>query len=184
MVRRTLRLLDRSAGLLAKAGIVLSALALLASLVLIACSVAMRYVVNRPVVWVDELIGYLLVGIVMLAAAEALRRGEHIAVDIVTERLGPRGRKATVVAGLVAVALCGAFLIVEGWGMVAFSQTIGIVSTGSLAVPIWIPQSLVPIGGAMLLLTAVAGLARIGLGESPTEGGHLPADEATVDRTP
>ena len=44
--------------------------------------------------------GYLLVASVMLAAADALFGGEHIAVDIVTERLAPRGKRIAFLFGL------------------------------------------------------------------------------------
>ncbi len=179
---RLLSLFDRAVGLLTRAGIALSALTLLVALAAIGYGVAMRYLFNRPIPWVDELVGYLLVAMVMLAAADALRKGEHIAVDIVTERLGRRGRRVTAAAGLLAVAVCGAFLIEEGWGMVAFSRMIGIVSTGSLAVPIWLPQLLIPIGGALLLLAALAGLVRMAQGRPPTDEVHPPADEAGLDR--
>ena len=172
MLRRVVSALDRAAALLAGFGVALAAVALLVSLAAIGYGVVMRYVVARPIVWVDELISYLLVAIVMLAAADAQRRGEHIAVDIVTDRLGPAGRRMAALAGLVAVAVCGAFLIVEGWGMVAFSRMIGIISTGSLAVPMWLPQLLIPIGGAMLLLAALTGLARAALDPRSGEAAH------------
>ena len=134
----------------------LSAAALLASLVVIVYGVVRRYVFNTPVAWTDELVGYLLVASVMLAAADALLGGEHISVDIVTERLGARARRIAYLFGLVAVAASGILLMVEGLGMVRFSRQVGLRSNGDLAVPLWIPQSLVPLGALLLLLAAVA----------------------------
>ena len=116
-----LRLFDRLVRRLATLGIALAAIALIASMALIVYSVAMRYALNQPVVWVDELVGYLLVATVMLAAADALLEGEHIAVDIVTERLSSRGRRLTLLGGLVAVAASAVLLAVEGVDMVRFS---------------------------------------------------------------
>lgn len=151
---------------LAQLGIALAALALLASLVLIVYSVVMRYFLNQPAAWVDELVGYLLVACVMLAAADALLQGEHLAVDLLTERLGAPGRRRTLLAGLVAVALCGVLLAVEGWDMVAFSRMVGLKSNGYMAVPMWIPQLLIPIGALLLLLAAVVALHAAARGEA------------------
>jgi TRAP-type C4-dicarboxylate transport system permease small subunit len=134
----------------------LSAAALLASLAVIVYGVVRRYVFNTPVAWTDELVGYLLVASVMLAAADALLGGEHISVDIVSERLGWRARRIAYLFGLVAVAGSGVLLMVEGLGMVRFSRQVGLRSNGDLAVPLWIPQSLVPLGALLLLLAAVA----------------------------
>ena len=151
---------------LAHVGIALAAIALLASMAMIVYSVVMRYLLNQPIPWVDEMVGYLLVACVMLAAADALRQGEHIAVDIVTERLSARGKRWTAVLGLLAVALSALLLLVEGWDMVAFSWMVGLLSNGYLAVPMWIPQALVPVGALLLLLAAIAALGAAWRGEA------------------
>jgi TRAP-type C4-dicarboxylate transport system permease small subunit len=147
--------IDRLVRALARLGIALAAIALLASMFLIGYSVVMRYFLNRPAAWVDELSGYLLVAAVMLAAADALLEGEHIAVDILTERLSARGRRWTVLGGLIAVALSALLLAIEGADMVGFSRMVGLMSNGYLAVPMWIPQLLVPIGAALMLAAAM-----------------------------
>jgi len=154
-----MKALDRFVRALARLGIALAAIALLASMFLIGYSVVMRYFLNQPAAWVDELAGYLLVAAVMLAAADALLEGEHIAVDILTERLSARGRHWTLLGGLVAVALSALLLALEGVDMVGFSRMVGLMSNGYLAVPMWIPQLLVPIGAALMLAAAVIAFA-------------------------
>ena len=150
-----MQLFDRLVRRLATLGIALAAIALIASMVLIVYSVVMRYALNQPVAWVDELVGYLLVATVMLAAADTLLEGEHIAVDIVTERLSSGGRRVALLGGLVAVAASAVLLAVEGVDMVRFSQMVGLMSNGYMAVPMWIPQLLVPIGAALMGAAAV-----------------------------
>ena len=132
-----------------------SAFALLTSLAAIAYSVIRRYVFGAPVAWTDELVGYLLVASVMLAAADALFAGEHIAVDLLTERLRVRGKRLAFLFGLVAVAASALLLAFEGIGTVQFSRQVGLRSNGDLALPMWIPQLLVPIGALLLMLAAV-----------------------------
>jgi TRAP-type C4-dicarboxylate transport system permease small subunit len=147
---------QRIVAVVARIALGLSAAALLASLVTIVYSVVRRYVFNAPVAWSDEVVGYLLVATVMLAAADALLGGEHITVDIVTERLAPRGKRIAFLFGLAAVAVTAILLVVEGIGTVRFSLMVGQRSNGELALPLWIPQALVPIGAALLLAAAVA----------------------------
>jgi len=153
-----MRMFDRIVAWLATLGLALAASALLTSLALIVYSVGMRYFVNQPQAWVDEAVGYLLVASVMLAGAAALRDGEHICVDIVTEKLSSRGRRIIAFAGLIAVAITAALLVFEGYGTVAFSHMVGLRSNGYLALPLWIPQLLIPIGAALLGLAAIAAL--------------------------
>jgi TRAP-type C4-dicarboxylate transport system permease small subunit len=167
--------LERLVRRLARIGIALAAAALLVSLALIAWSVVMRYFLNQPIAWVDELVGYLLVVSVMLAAADALQEGEHIAVDIVTERLGPRGRRIVLLIGLVAVAVSAALLVYEGYDMVAFSKMVNLLSNGYLAVPMWIPQLAVPVGALLLLAAAIVGFAAAWRNEGATAEPRRPA---------
>ena len=176
-----IKALDRVVGALATLGVALAAVGLIASMFLIAYSVVMRYFLNQPVSWVDEFVGYLLVASVMLAATDALRHGEHIAVDIVTERLGARGRRVVALAGLIAVALAAGLLAVEGWDMVAFSRRVGLLSNGKLAVPMWIPQLAVPVGAALLAAGAVVAFLLALAGRPPAAAVRALHPRAGVD---
>ena len=180
-----MRLLERLIRWLCALGVALAAVSVLLSLALIGYSVVMRYFLNDPVPWVDELVGYLLVASVMLGAGEALRQGEHISVDIVTEKLGPRGQRIARIFGLLAVALTAAILAWQGWETAAFSKMVGLVSNGYLAAPMWIPQVAVPAGAAILLATAVAVLIAMLRGDPGAlpKGGHgIPGDAKSPPR--
>jgi TRAP-type C4-dicarboxylate transport system permease small subunit len=148
---------------------VLSAAALLVSLALIAWAVVMRYALNRPPAWVDDAVGFLLVGIVMLAAAQVLRRGEHISVDLLASRLSPRARRwADAWAALAALA-AGLVLAANGWSTAMFSRSLGIVAEGNVEIPVFWVQLALPLGGAMMALVALESLARLAAGEPPAE---------------
>jgi TRAP-type C4-dicarboxylate transport system permease small subunit len=142
----------------ARLALALSAAAMLLSLALIVYAVFERYVLGTPVPWTDELVGYLLVAMVMLAAGDALLEGEHISVDIITERLSGRGKRITLMIGLGAVIVVGVLILLQGVGMVSFARMVGLRSNGDLATPMWMPQLFIPLGGALL---AAAGLAAL-----------------------
>lgn len=158
---RTVRAVDRLSRLLSDIGIAISGLAMLVSLVLVIYGVVLRYALNRPQSWLDELVGYLLVATVMLGAADALRQREHIAIDIITGRLDHKKRFWVAVLALLCVAATAFLFIYEGWGAVAFSKMVDMRSTGHLDMPIWTMQLLIPVGGALLLLNAVTLLLRL-----------------------
>jgi TRAP-type C4-dicarboxylate transport system permease small subunit len=153
--------------LLTDAAAAAAAASVLVMLALVAYSVGMRYLLNRPQVWVDELVGFMLVGSVMFAVAEALRRGEHISIDLLTEKLGPRGKRAAAVFGLLAVLATAAALLWEGWETVAFARMLGLMTEGYVTLPLWLLQLMIPLGGALLLLACLAELLRIAAGLPP-----------------
>lgn len=152
---------------LARLGAAVSALGVLSVLAITAYSVFQRYVLGTPVTWTDELSGYLVVGIVMFGAAETLRRGEHISVDLITTRLGPTGSRLAAVWGQVAVILLVAAILASAVTAVRFSYDFGIYSDGYLAVAMWIPQSALLIGCALIIATALARLVTLIAGRRP-----------------
>ena len=150
-----LRALGHVVRVLAGAGMAVAAASLLLSLCLIGWAVVMRYVFNAAPVWVDEVVGFLLVAIVMLAAARTLRRGEHIGVDLLVDRLSPRARRWTQAWAALAVGLVACVLIINGWGTASLARMLGLVTEGNLEWPTWMLMLLMPVGGALLLLAAI-----------------------------
>lgn len=182
-----LRVLGRVTRWLLALAIGTSAAAVLVSLLLIGWSVVMRYAFNRAPVWVDDLVGFLLVAIVMLAAAQVLRRGEHIGVDVFTERLGPRGARWAQAWALAAALVVALILVVNGWQTALQSRQFGVVTEGRLEWPVWLLMLLLPAGGALMALVAVEALWRLALGLPPvatplTHG--MPSDDVAAAAPP
>lgn len=150
-----LRALGHVVRALAGAGMAVAAASLLLSLCLIGWAVVMRYVFNDAPVWVDEVVGFLLVATVMLAAARTLRRGEHIGVDMLVDRLSPAPRRWAQAWAALAVAAVACVLIINGWGTASLARMLGLVTEGNLEWPTWMLMLLMPVGGALLLLAAV-----------------------------
>lgn len=164
MSRAALALAARAIGAAAHGALALSALGVLVSLALIAWAVVMRYAFNRPPVWVDDAVGFMLVGIVMLAAAQVLRRGEHIGVDLLTTRLGARARRWAEGWSALAALAVALILVVNGWRTAMFTRSLGIVAEGQIEVPVFWLQLLLPLGGLMMALVALEALARLAAG--------------------
>lgn len=132
-------------------------------------SVFNRYVLGTPVTWTDELSGYLVVAIVMFGAAETLRRGEHISVDLITARASPLLGKLLAVWGLIAVILLTVAMLWSAVVAVRFSWNFEMYSDGYLAVQMWVPQSALVVGSALVILAAGARLYTLLTVRSRTE---------------
>jgi TRAP-type C4-dicarboxylate transport system permease small subunit len=167
------RALGRCIGVINGVAMAVSAAGVLVSLALIAWSVAMRYLFNRPPVWVDEVVGFMLVGIVMLAAADVLRRGEHIGVDLFTAGLSGRARLWVQAWSSLSVLAVSLILIVNGWQSAMFSKMLGIVTEGHLELPVYWLMLMLPLGGLLMLLTTVEAFVRLATGApSLAAAGH------------
>ena len=127
-------------------------LALCAALILALCAVvlyeiAARYLFDAPTIWAQEISVYLLLACAFFGFAPTMYAGEHIRIDLLVKRLG-RARSALELATCLAIAAWG------GYETVLQSLRFGRRSLTLLAVPVWIPQLVVPVG--MLLLCAAA----------------------------
>jgi len=140
---------------LCRLGTMLGALLVIATMAVVGYSVVLRYIFGEPQVWTDELVSFWLVAIVMLGAADVLRRGEHIGIDLVTNLLPPHMQTWADVWGLVSVIIFSIVLSISGWKMVDFSWSVGLLSDGYLELPMWIPQTFIPIGFALMGLAAL-----------------------------
>jgi TRAP-type C4-dicarboxylate transport system permease small subunit len=174
--RGVIELLARTIGRINTLAVGLSAAGILISLGLIAWAVVMRYVFNRPPVWADEVVGFMLVGIVMLAAAQSLRRGEHIGVDILVARLGARGRFWAQLWSSLSVLVVSIIFIVNGWRTAMFSRQIGVLTEGNLEIPVFWLQLFLPLGGFLMLLVSLETILRL-LAGAPSLATQTHADE-------
>lgn len=101
---------------------------------------------------VSEMAAYLLVGATFLSMAYTLTHHAHIRVTLVISRLPPRARVwVETLCLLVALAL-SVLLTWELVGLVRESLEYNDVSSGLLAIPLWIPQSVLVIGIALMCL--------------------------------
>ncbi|WP_375568905.1 TRAP transporter small permease [Seohaeicola saemankumensis] len=134
----------------------LSALTILWIFAQICIAVVFRYLLDQPLQWSDEMIGYLLVAAVMLGAAEALRRGDHIAIDLMITRLSPGAVRLQKGFAHLCVMAFATVIGVSIWDAISFAHAFGSYSVGYIEIQTWIPQ--VPVLAGSVLLGLMAGL--------------------------
>lgn len=154
----------------------LSAIGILIALGLVVYAVVARYGFNAAPTWVDDTVGFMLAGIVMLATASTLRRGQHVSVDMLTGALSTRSPRAKRIADLwsaLAVGVFSVMLIVNGWETAMSSRMLGITTSGNVEIPIYWLELLLPLGGGLMLLVTIEALLRL-LTNTPSlaTGGH------------
>src|SRR5689334_4698231 len=129
-------------------------------LVLINVEVAARYVFNTSTLMADEYGGYLMAWITMLGAVHILRADRHLTMTAFVDRLSPRARNAAgIVAAMIGLGIC-IVLLYATCVLVGNSARFGSRSIQPSATPLLWPQSIVPIGYALLCLAYVEEIAR------------------------
>jgi TRAP-type C4-dicarboxylate transport system permease small subunit len=145
-MRKMLTLLYDGAGAFA-------ALFMIGCLLMVLASVAGR-MLNFHLRGADAYAGYCMAAAGFLALAHTLKRGEHIRVTLILERLGIRGKHVLeIIAHAIGAFFSGAF----AWFSVRLayqSYAFNDISQGNDATPLWIPQIGMAVG-AIILFVAI-----------------------------
>lgn len=136
----------------------LGGLVLLAIVMLSCLQVFMRFVLDAPLPWPEELSTLLLVWAVFVGSAVAVAREAHLRVDFVISRLSPRGARvvrsfAQLCVLVVAIAMCW-----FGWQF--FKSTAGDTST-SLGYGRNLYYLPIALSGAAMIAASVINLTRL-----------------------
>lgn len=158
-------------GWMERVGAWVCGLALIVTLAITAVEVFTRAVFNFSFQISDDLGGYLLVAITFLSLAYCQVTNAFHKVQFVQDRLKPRPRAILnlffLAVAIVSVAAITWFLTV--FAIDAFKS--GDVAPTNLQTPMWIPQSIMPLGMAMLLValikTAIVELRAFRSGQLP-----------------
>lgn len=130
---------------------------LLLSVLLICANAFGRYVLHAPIIWAEEVLGYVLVWLVYLGAVDVTREGGHLSMDLVTQSLRPRWRRALeLLANLVFLAVC-ALIVYQAIGTLPqynyYSQVAGL--------PVDVLHTVIPVSFSLMFLLVAARCVRI-----------------------
>ncbi|MEE4352499.1 MAG: TRAP transporter small permease [Desulfatiglans sp.] len=128
---------------------------LTAMAVIVFLEVLFRYLFLLPLFWTEELARYCLVWASLLGASVALKRGEHIAVSLLVERLPKRVERAVVQAARLSVAL---ILVVILWGGITLVSVTSLQTSPALRIPMAVPYLALPINSGIMLLHIIVAL--------------------------
>jgi C4-dicarboxylate transporter, DctQ subunit len=127
----------------------LGSLAMIVGLV----QVAGRYLAPRYAIsWAEEVIVYLIVWGIMLAASQLVRTDGHVRPDLVLRAVPPRIQRWMEVVNCVAALAFCIGLGWYGWSIVATSWQLDERSSSDLQFPIWLYSAAIPTGA--MLMTA------------------------------
>lgn len=138
---------------LAKVTEAIAACLLAAVILMNLAQVYFRYVLVDPISWTEETMRYSTTWMVMLAAAPAFLRREHMEISLFDGVKSPRVRRAV---NLVMHACVAGFCLLLIWeGFPAAIDNMRQVSP-AVRIPMTIPYLAIPVGATLILINTVA----------------------------
>jgi tripartite ATP-independent transporter DctM subunit len=135
-----------------------AALLVLAEIGVLFAGVVSRYVFHAPLVWSDELASILFLWLSMLGAVVALRRGEHMRMTALLQKVQPSTR---AMLDAFAIAASIAFLVLIVWPSVDYAYEESFIVTPALEISNAWRAAAIPAGIGIMLVMALLRLLRI-----------------------
>ena len=152
----------------------------LAAMIVGLVQVVGRYVAPRYAIsWAEEVIVYLVVWGIMLAASQLVRTDGHVRPDLVLRAVSPRVQRWMEVANcIIALAFCLA-LAWYGLSIVQTSWMLDERSSSDVQFPMWLYSAAVPTGAALMSGRYIVRLYRYLFAFDPATMtvGHIPEHE-------
>ncbi len=136
---------------------VVLAVSMAAMVVLMLYQVILRYVFSASNSWSEELVRYLFILDVMLAASIAVRRNSHLQIDVLINCFGPKLKRIFTIAATLAGIVFLAFLF---WYSLDLCTTATSNVSPGLGIPMSIPYACVPLGTVLMILSSIEVILR------------------------
>ena len=126
---------------------------------LILAQILGRYVFNFSIAWSEEVATFAQIWLVMLGAGVAMRRRQHVGIDMLVVRLPFAVQRVAKTASLLLAVWFLLVVVVGSFGMLGIGL---ILKSPALQVPMVLPYAALPIGMSYVLLElAIATLPEI-----------------------
>ena len=135
----------------------LAALAVCAEVVILLISVFSRFVLHQPLVWADELASTVFLWLAMFGTVVALRRGEHMRMTALVNRLSPAWRAR---AEAIAVATPCLFIAILLWPAIDYAMGEWVVESPALGLHGTVREAALAVGCFLMLAVSGVRLAR------------------------
>ncbi|MDB5856414.1 MAG: transporter permease [Ramlibacter sp.] len=153
--RRAVAIIDRFLGFASE---IPAAILVLVEIIVLFSGVVSRYVLHRPLTWSDELASILFLWLAMFGAVIALRRSEHMRMTALVDMASPGVRAFLDVLAAVAAT---AFLLLIAHPAFDFAYEEMVVTSPSLEISNAWRAAALPIGVALMVLSALVKLAEV-----------------------
>lgn len=111
--------------------------------------------------------GYAMAASIFLALAYTLREGGHIRVGLLLTYVSPKVKRALEIWCLLVFSMLALYMAYACISFVHDSYRFADVSTGMLAIPLWIPQSSMALGTVLLAVALIEETIRVIRGNQP-----------------
>ena len=121
--------------------------------IVVTWQVIARYIMTNPSSWTEELARFMLVWVSILGAAYVSGKREHIAIDILQQRMQPEKKRKFQILIDVIIILFALFVFVIG-GINLVEITLHQISS-AMRIPLGYVYAIIPFSGILIIIYAL-----------------------------
>ena len=114
-------------------------------------NIVVRHFTNASFAFTEELVGPLFILVTLVGAGAVARRGGHIGLTLITDKLSENKRKYVFTFTALLSIFFSVLIVYQGYNITTTQIARG-VTTPALRWPQWVFTSFVPIGGFFMVL--------------------------------
>lgn len=134
---------------------IFTALLIFGMLIAVMFSVILRYIFNRPIAGIDEIVAFVFSVCVFIGLAYTLSIDGHIFVDLLFNKTGQKTQLWLRFLGYIVGLLISCAMIYYGSLQVFDSYMTGIKTQSVMKLPVYLPQIGIPLGFFLLFLELI-----------------------------
>jgi len=128
-------------------------------LTLAVCIVVMeivgRNLFSYSMIGADEIASFAVIWSVFFTASIGVKKNIHVRIDVLLMVLPATAARLVDAIGTVMALVFTTYLTYSGWTLLQESIMLGEMTMTMLRMPLWIPQSIIPVGGFLLSVRLV-----------------------------
>ncbi len=134
-----------------------------------------RYLFHQSLYWTEELGRHVMVWMIFLASVICVRRGFHLSITLLRERVSPRRQALMQMLGAAVLAYFFYMMVVHGWSL---TQKTMMQRSSALHYPMgWVYASL-PVSGLLMFIVNLEVMVKAGLEFFGKRSGEAAAESA------
>lgn len=130
---------------------ILGAGLMIAMVIILFIQVVSRFIFSSSLSWSEELARYMFIWMIYLCLGSVALRGEHIVIDVLILRMGPRLRRSVLTLALIIAFALNVLVLWTAADIAFVFQQLGQTSP-ALSLPMWLVYAALPVG---MLISAI-----------------------------
>ena len=122
---------------------------------IVSYEVIMRYLINSPTIWVNEVSRFLQIWATYLALTYSFHKQDFIRITVIYDRLNENGKKILDFISFIFILIFSSFVVYFGWLIAYDSLKVGRTSSTILDVPSFLTELAIPLCFAFLVLRVI-----------------------------